>query len=138
LLQISPETVCDIIATAHEMQAMADGDIDDVALGDDDEETEFRAGSVKDSGRDALLAELGALRGEESLDLIALVLIGRGSYRRGDWQSAREQARDLPFKDRARYLADTPLLATYLERGLAALGYSCSDANGGRFQAPHT
>jgi hypothetical protein len=128
LLQISPETVCDIIATARATQAMADGDIDDVALDDDDdEEPEFLAGSMQETGPDSLLAEFGALREEESRDLIALVLVGRGRYRRGDWHKARDQAHEVPLKDRARYLADMPLLGTYLERGLAALGYSCGD-----------
>jgi Protein of unknown function (DUF3775) len=121
MLRVSPETVCAIIAAAREMQAMADGDIDDVAL-DDDEETEFLADAVKETGRDALLAELAGLGEEESLDLIALMLVGRASYGRGDWHEARGRARDLPFKDRARYLADMPLLGIYLERGLEAFG----------------
>jgi hypothetical protein len=124
LLRIGLETVCDIIAAAREMLAMADGDIDDVAL-DDDEEIEFLAEAMKETGRNVLLAELEGLTEEESLDLIALLLVGRGSYGRGDWHEARRQARDVPFKDRPRYLADMPLLATYLERGLEALGYSC-------------
>jgi Protein of unknown function (DUF3775) len=128
MLRVSLETVCAIITAARAMQAMADGDIDDVAL-DDDEETEFLADAVKETGRDALLAELDGLGEEESLDLIALMLIGRGRYGRGDWHEARGQARDVPFSDRPRYLADMPLLGTYLERGLAALGYSC-EGNG--------
>jgi hypothetical protein len=78
MLRVSPETVCDIIAAARAMQAMADGDIDDVAL-DDEEETEFLAGAVKETGRDALLAELHGLTKEGSLDLIALMLVGRAS-----------------------------------------------------------
>jgi Protein of unknown function (DUF3775) len=127
MLRVSPETVCDIIAAARAMQAMADGDIDDVAL-DDEEETEFLAGAVKETGRDALLAELHGLTEEGSLDLIALMLVGRGKYGRGDWHEARRQARDVPLKDRGRYLADMPLLGAHLERGLAALGYSCGDA----------
>lgn len=128
LLQISLETVCDIIATAREMQAMADGDTDDVAV-DDGEETEFLADAVKEIGRNVLLAELDGLTDEESLDLIALLLVGRGEYGRGDWREARRQARDVTFEDRLRYLADMPLLATYLEQGVKALGYSCEGDN---------
>jgi hypothetical protein len=131
MLRVSPETVCAIIAAAREMQAMADGDIDDVAL-DDDEETEFLADAVKETGRNALLAELAGLGEEESLDLIALMLVGRASYGRGDWHEARGRARDLSFKDRARYLADMPLLGIYLERGLDAFGYSCGGDGSGQ------
>jgi Protein of unknown function (DUF3775) len=107
MLRVSLETVCAIIAAARAMQAAADGDIDDVAL-DDEEEAAFLAGAVKETGRDALLAELHGLTEEQSLDLIALMLIGRGKYGRGDWHEARRQARDMPFRDRARYLADMP------------------------------
>jgi Protein of unknown function (DUF3775) len=131
MLRVSRETVCNIIAAARAMQAMADGDIDDVAL-DDEEETEFLADAVKETGRNALLAELDGLSEEESLDLIALMLIGRGRYGRGDWHEARGQARDVPLKDRVRYLADMPLLGAHLERGLEALGYSCAGDGSGR------
>jgi hypothetical protein len=39
-------------------------------------------------------------------------------------------ARDVPFEDRSRYLAKMPQLATYLERGLDALGYSREGEDG--------
>lgn len=61
---------------------------------------------------------------DEREELLALVWLGRGDYDRKGWREALRQARDTVDLHQADYLLGTPLLADYLEEGLAALGLS--------------
>jgi hypothetical protein len=80
----------------------------------------------------------GALEGldeDESLDLVALMWIGRGDFEPEEWEEARQLAREAATLSTADYLKGVPLLADYLEAGLEAVGVDVrgaeDDAMGG-------
>ena len=62
------------------------------------------------------------------IDLVSIMWMGR---RQGpdDWAEAQQLAAQEHNDHTAQYLVGTPLLADYLEEGLAAIGRDCSDYN---------
>lgn len=62
---------------------------------------------------------------DEQCRLVALVWIGRGTYDRSDWAEALRAARHGHTRRTSLYLTSMPLLADFLEEGLAAFGLSC-------------
>ncbi len=95
----------------------------------DDRSIDVFEDSADDPTREEYLGALESLNDDESLDLIALLWIGRGSYERDEWLEARQQAAAIPQPDRARYMFGTPMLGDYLEQGLAAFGLSCAETD---------
>jgi hypothetical protein len=127
-LTISPETVCYLIVKAREFDVKVDpADPDSGSNPTDDNEIDILEDLADDPTFEEVSSALGALNDDETLDLVALTWIGRGDYTSEDWEEARDQAREIPLKDRPRYLLGTPLLGDFLEEGLSELGYSCED-----------
>ena len=127
-LTISPETVCYLIVKAREFDVKVDpADPDSGSNPTDDNEIDILEDLADDPTFEEVSSALGALNEDETLDLVALTWIGRGDYTSEDWEEARDQAREIPLKDRPRYLLGTPLLGDFLEEGLSELGYSCED-----------
>ena len=125
-LSISPETVCYIIVKAREFDVKvppADGD--DASNPSDDREVDILEDRADDPTYLELTEALGALNEDERLDLLALLLLGRGDFEELD--EAREQAEEIETATWRSYLLGTPLLGDYLEEGLAALDISCED-----------
>jgi uncharacterized protein DUF3775 len=58
---------------------------------------------------------------------LALMWLGRGDFDRSEWRAALAQAREIHNAHETSYLLGTPLLADYLEEGIAALGFSLQD-----------
>ena len=127
-LTIRPETVCYVIVKAREFGVKVEPDDPDSGSNpSDDREIDVLEDFADDATFEELSSALEALNEDESLDLVALAWVGRGDYTAVDWREAREQAAEIPLKDRPRYLIGTPLLGDYLEEGLSELGYSCED-----------
>jgi hypothetical protein len=127
-LTIRPETVCYIIVKAREFGVKVEPeDLDPGSNPTDDRDVDVLEDFADDPTFEELLSALEALNDDESLDLVALAWIGRGDYTAEDWDEARDQAAEIPIRDRPRYLIGTPLVGDYLEEGLAELGYSCED-----------
>lgn len=84
---------------------------------------------LEDYADDPTLEELRSFLAAQSDDelrqMLALVWIGRGDFDAGDWQEVLRQVQDVREKHTVDYLIGTPLLADYLEEGLAAFGLSC-------------
>jgi hypothetical protein len=78
-----------------------------------------------DPAYDELKDAIDALNEDEQIDLVALTWLGRGDGGKADWDALRDQARDARSDHTADYLLGIPLLADYLEEGLAELGRSC-------------
>ncbi len=68
----------------------------------------------------------------ERIELLALVWLGRGDYSKAEWREALREAQQVHDNREMDYLVGTPLLADYLEEGLAQLGYSIEDYEIGR------
>jgi hypothetical protein len=69
---------------------------------------------------------------DEQSELIALALVGRGSYDIEEWEEAVAEAREERTGRTADYLLTTPLVADFLEEALSKFGESCQ-----RFEARH-
>lgn len=79
-----------------------------------------------------LVGAINALDEPERVELLALTLLGRGDYGKDEWRAAVGEARRVHDEKETDYLVGTPLLAYYLEEGLAQLGYSIEDYEIGR------
>jgi hypothetical protein len=66
---------------------------------------------------------------DQRADLIALMWLGRGDFDVSEWGRRRQEAAALDRADIPGYLIKTPLLADYLNEGLAALHRSVLEEN---------
>ncbi|TRW18225.1 DUF3775 domain-containing protein [Glacieibacterium frigidum] len=124
-LTIPLDTVCRIVLRAREFEALIpDTDPDDGSNASDD----GAVGELEDDGDNPTEEELRAiiddLADDEQAELIALAWVGRGTYDATEWDDAISTAAD-EVDDTADYLLDLPMLAAYLEAGLAAFELSC-------------
>lgn len=133
MLNIDPDKVCAIIVKARVFDAdlsyagddpgsdLAHGEVEDAEVQaeqtDEDEE---------DSTEDELVEMISSLNVDEQVELVALAWLGRGSYAVEEWRDALAEASRAHNDRTASYLLGMPLLADYLEEGLAAFGLSCS------------
>ncbi len=126
MLDLNPETVCWIIRKAAQFHAKEEVVIPEEPTGPGDSSA---LAVLADHADDPSFAELKAaiddLEPDQQVSLVALMWLGRGDYDAGEWQEALAQARDSWTPHTAEYLIATPLVADYLEEGLAQLGYSC-------------
>lgn len=126
MLTIDPEKVCHIIVKARAIDAKeqvgvpssgsnpTDGRMADV-------HEDFAGGPV----RQELLEFMRSLDADEQIELVALCWLGRATYALDEWQEALSEAAAARNERTAEYLLQQPLLADYLEEGLAAFGESC-------------
>ena len=131
MLTIDPDKICAIIVKARVFDAdldsagddpgsdLAHGEVDEVEAHDEaiDEDEE-------DNTEDELVEMISALNEDEQIELVALAWLGRGSYAVEEWADARAEAARAHNDRTAQYLMGMPLLADYLEEGLAAFGQS--------------
>jgi hypothetical protein len=79
------------------------------------------------SADQALAGTIGGLGGDERLDLIALLWIGRGDFCWNQWREAREAARLVDADHAVAYVRHIPLAGDFLEQALSDLGYLLED-----------
>lgn len=89
------------------------------------EDYEGASDVLEDRGDDSTHAEvhhlIDDLNDDEAVELVALSWIGRGTYTADDWDEALATARqEKGSHSTADYLLGEPLIADYLEEGLAA------------------
>lgn len=126
MLSISPETVCYVIVKAREFDVkVPPPDADEASNPSDDQEVDVLEDRADDPTYLELVEALDALNEDERLDMIALMLLGRGDFEELD--EAREQAEEIDVATWRAFLLGTPLLGDFLEEGLAALDISCED-----------
>lgn len=119
-LVVEVEKVCAIIAKARHY----DADEPPMELSDEAEDAFDTVGlSVREEIAE-LIAELTA---EESVELVALLWLGRGDYTVEEWEEAKAVAQERHTGHTAEYMLGTTRLGEYLEQGLELLGYSCGD-----------
>ena len=127
------ETLCRLIIRARELEAQvpaADPDEDADNVDDFDDEGEDQALSVLEdelnSGvEEEMRATLDDLADDQLAETLALAWVGRGTYDVSEWDDAFAEANDVDPESAIDELMDMPLLASYLEAGLAAFDYSC-------------
>ena len=126
------ETLCRIILRAKEMEAQVpaadpDESADDVDDYDDDRGQTLSV--LEDELNDGVEAELRAilddLAEDQVAETLALAWVGRGTYEASEWEDAFADASENDPESAVDELLDMPLLASYLEGGLATFDYSC-------------
>lgn len=132
-LTISPEKVCFVVVKAREF------DVKDAVTnpGESSSAVDDAMSSVLEDRPDDPVAQelrafIGTLNEDEQIDLVTLTWLGRGDGKIEDWDDIRSEASRAHNKRTASYLLGIPLLADYLEEGLAQLGLSCDEFEIGR------
>ncbi len=132
MITIDPDKVCAIIVKARVFDAdldaagddpgsdLAHGEVEDVEA--DDERAD---GEEDDNTEDELGEMISSLNEDDQIELVALAWLGRGSYGVEEWTDAVAEASRAHNDRTAQYLMGMPLLADYLEEGLAAFGHTC-------------
>jgi len=124
------ETICRLIVRARELEAQVptnepdddDGEFDPADSDDEFAELDDEANEVVEGEIMALLDDLGDDQVEE---ILALALVGRGTYDPSEWDEALEAAADPDAEDPVDQMLDMPTLASFLEAGLAAFDLNC-------------
>lgn len=122
---ISTDKVCFVAVMAREIEAEDPGAEADASNETDDG---FRSVLTEEGyapAHDELAAFIDAMDVDEQVELVALMWVGRGEFTADEWESALAQARGRREGPASRYLLGMPLLASFLEGGLAEFGESC-------------
>ena len=123
-LTIPLETVCRIVLRAREWEALVpDTDPDEASNPTDDRAVDVLEDDGDNPVEEELRAAIGDLAEDEARELVALALVGRGSFDKDEWDDALEAAAD--EDDAADFLLGLPMLSAYLETGLAAFDLDC-------------
>jgi hypothetical protein len=122
-LGISTETVCWVIARARAFDAKEAGNGD--ADPDDDDPEAHLLEEEGDTIAEELREAIAEMNEDEQAALIALAWIGRGEFDVSEWDEAVRTAKERNLRNADDYLVGMPLLAEYLEEGLAAFGLAC-------------
>ena len=127
-LSLSEEKLCFLVTKAREF------DVKDVVTDPDDgsNPTDYAMISVLEDHKDdpvvqEIVAAVHAMTIDEQVDLVTLVWMGRGDGTLEDWNELRAEATREHNNRTASYLLGMPLLADYLEEGMAQFGMSCEE-----------
>lgn len=124
MLNINPETVRFIISKAHEFQTDDGEPLGEDTLNPLNSEL-FDIPVVNNESTTSLefSSTISDLEPDQQQAVVALMWLGRGDFSIDEWEDALDQARSSWTLHTADYLLSTPLLADYLEEGLAMHGY---------------
>jgi hypothetical protein len=130
-MDIALDKVCALIRQARRFDVKeGDTDPDSGSNPTDDNMIDVLEAS-DDATEGEIRAFVAGLNEDEQDSLVALVWVGRGDYDAAEWDEAVALARDQRNTRTADYIIGIPNLPDLLDEGLAALGLSCVDENGG-------
>lgn len=130
---ISPEKVCFIVVKTREYQAKVEPEeMDEGSNPADDGVRAILEDYADDATFEELIGALEALNEDELNELMALAWLGRGDFETAEWNEAVAQAAERERDEVVRRLTSIPLLADFLEAGLAQFGQSCDEFELGR------
>lgn len=126
-LTVSLETICRLIVRARELEAQVpaiENDDEDDATDSDDP-----LAVLEDEANEAIEEEvrtlLEDLADDELTEVLALAMVGRGTFDASEWDEALEEANEETADSIVDQLLDMPMLAGYLDAGLTAFDLSC-------------
>lgn len=123
-LSVPLETVCRLIVRARELEAQVPlNDIDEGDPAESDDPLAVLEDEANISVEEEVQALLDDLADDEIADVLALAWVGRGTYEASEWDEALEEA--TAAADPVAQLLDLPMLAAYLDAGLAAFDLNC-------------
>lgn len=127
------ETLCRLILRARELEAQVpatdpDQEADNVDDFDDEgggEALSVLEDEINTGVEEEVRTTLEDLADDQLAETLALAWVGRGTYDASEWDEAFAEASDVGADSAIDELLDMPLLAAYLDAGLAAFDYSC-------------
>ena len=127
-LAVSPEKVGFLIEKTREFDVKQEAsDPDSGSNGADDNMIDV----LEDNGDDPVVREItgfiNAMTEDEQIDLVALMLLGRGDGAIEEWDELRREAADDRDRRTASVLLGEPMVSDYLAEGLEAFGLDWSD-----------
>ncbi|ATE66564.1 DUF3775 domain-containing protein [Rhizorhabdus dicambivorans] len=129
-LTVSLDTLCRLIVRARELEAQVpaieNDDEDDPT--DSDDPLAVLEDEANEAVEDEVRTLLEDLPEDEAAEVLALAWVGRGTYDASEWDEALEEANEDDNDSVVDQLLDMPMLAGYLDAGLAAFDLSCDGA----------
>ena len=124
-LTVPLETVCRLIVRARELEAQVPAieTEEDEDPTDSDDPYAVLEDEANTAIEDEVRALLEDLADDEIAEVLGLALVGRGTYDPSEWDDALDEG-GVP-EDALDQLLDMPMLAAYLDAGLAAFDLSC-------------
>lgn len=130
---ISSDIVCNVVVLARRFDVKeGETDPDSGSNASDDRMRDVLEDTPDDPVRREFVEFVRGLNIDEQVVLVALAWVGRGTYDKSEWKEAIETARNEHNNRTAQYLLTLPLLADYLEEGLAAFDENCESFEMGR------
>lgn len=126
-LTVSLETICRLIIRARELEAQVpaiENDDEDEPT-DSDDPLAVLEDEANEAVEDEVRTLLEDLAEDEVAEVLALALVGRGTFDASEWEEALEEANEEDSDSIIDQLLDMPMLAGYLDAGLAAFDLSC-------------
>ncbi len=126
-LQTPLDLICRIIVRARQLEAQVPGIDPDNDPDPDDSDDEFDTleDEMDETVEDELRTAIEDLADDQQAELLAIAMVGRGTYDASEWEDALEDANDPSGESPVDQLLDMPTLAEYLDAGLAAFDLSC-------------
>ena len=128
MFNLSTEIICDIIVRAREItiedELFVPGDPDSPAI---DNAKPILAEDEKDLTPIEVKKIISELEPDQQHELVALMYLGRGDFEKTEWHAALKEAKNIPLYKTADYLISHPMLANYLQEGLAAFDIPCDE-----------
>lgn len=127
-LNLNPEIVCGFVEKAREFHAQEGVVIPEVTGSPtDDWALQVLANHSDDPTYLELKYTIDSLEPDQQITMVALMWLGREDYSLDEWEEALSEAGASWNTRTAEYLIATPLVADYLEEGLAQFGHSCEE-----------
>ena len=128
MLDVNPETVCQLIDLAREFHAQEEVVIpEEPDSSGGDWAMQVLANHSGDSTLSEFVSTVRDLEPDQQQQVVALMWIGRADFSADEWEAALEQAEYSWNERTGEYLIAHPQVADYLADGLAAFGYSCQE-----------
>ena len=125
-LRISTEKVCDFIEAAREVAGKVPSTAGDhTTTGDDSKLVTIEDYPGEDDRRRQMVEFIAGLNVDEQIDLLALIMLGRGDYEIDDWEVAVAEAQGRIAARDPDYMIGDAALPEYLGDGLEAFDRSC-------------
>jgi hypothetical protein len=125
-LRISTEKVCDFIEAAREVAGKVPSTAGDhTTTGDDSKLVTIEDYPGEDDRRQQMVEFVGGLNIDEQIDLLALIMLGRGDYDIAEWDIAVAEAQGRIAARDPDFMIGDAALPEYLGDGLEAFGRSC-------------
>jgi hypothetical protein len=125
-LRIPVEKVCALIEAAREIAGKVPPTTGDhTTTGDDSPLVSIEDYPDEDDRRREMVEFIAGLNVDEQVDLLALILMGRGDYEFADWDAAVSEAEGRIAARAPDYMIGDAALPEYLGDGLEAFGLTC-------------